>query len=160
MPFTRLEHKLPPPLVALCVGFLMWLAAHLTESVPLPFGVRVALAVVLACAGLGIAITGVVQFRRARTTTNPLHPEAASSLVRDGIYRFTRNPMYLGLMLILLGASLVGEYSLCSQAFGWTDDTLQTLARNSIDASFANADVKARLSEALSRWAGTPSSAP
>ena len=103
MPFTLLEHKLPPPLVALCVGLLMWLAAHLTESVPLPFGVRVALAVVLACAGLGIAITGVVQFRRARTTTNPLHPEAASSLVRDGIFRFTRNPMYLGLLLILLG---------------------------------------------------------
>lgn len=103
MPFTRLEHKLPPPLVALCVGFLMWVAAHFTESVPLPFGVRVALAVALACAGLGMAITGVVQFRRAQTTTNPLHPEAASSLVRDGIFRFTRNPMYLGLLLILLG---------------------------------------------------------
>lgn len=60
---------------------------------------------------------------------------------------------------VLLGASLVGEYALCSQAFGWTDDTLRTLARNSIEASFAHADVKARLGEALSRWTGTPSSA-
>ncbi len=53
---------------------------------------------------------------------------------------------------VLLGASLVGEYALCSQAFGWSDDDLRALARNSIDASFANADVKARLIQALSSW--------
>jgi adenosine deaminase len=53
---------------------------------------------------------------------------------------------------VLLGASLVGEYALCSKAFGWSDDDLRGLARNSIDASFANADVKARLIEALSSW--------
>lgn len=53
---------------------------------------------------------------------------------------------------VLLGASLVGEYALCSKAFAWTDDDLRSLARNSIDASFANADVKARLAQALSCW--------
>ena len=53
---------------------------------------------------------------------------------------------------VLLGASLVGEYALCSKAFGWTDGDLRALARNSIDASFANADVKARLIESLSSW--------
>ena len=57
---------------------------------------------------------------------------------------------------VLLGASLVGEYALCSQAFGWSDEELQALARTSIAASFANADVKATLNRALSRWAGTP----
>ena len=53
---------------------------------------------------------------------------------------------------VLLGASLEGEYALCSQAFGWSDEDLRAVARNSIDASFANADVKARLREALARW--------
>jgi adenosine deaminase len=53
---------------------------------------------------------------------------------------------------VLLGASLVGEYALCSKAFGWSDDDLRGLARNSIDASFANTDVKARLIQALSSW--------
>jgi adenosine deaminase len=53
---------------------------------------------------------------------------------------------------VLLGASLVGEYALCSQAFGWSDGDLRALARHSIDASFANADVKAGLTQALSRW--------
>ena len=53
---------------------------------------------------------------------------------------------------VLLGASLVGEYALCSEAFGWSDGELRSLARNSIDASFASADVKARLTRALSGW--------
>jgi adenosine deaminase len=52
----------------------------------------------------------------------------------------------------LLGASLAGEYALCRNAFGWSDADLRSLARSSIDASFANADVKARLIRALSRW--------
>jgi adenosine deaminase len=52
----------------------------------------------------------------------------------------------------LLGASLEGEYALCSEAFGWSDEDLRGLARNSIDASFANADIKAKLIQALSRW--------
>ena len=53
---------------------------------------------------------------------------------------------------VLLGASLEGEYALCSHAFGWSDEDLRALARNSIDASFANADVKASLLGALARW--------
>jgi protein-S-isoprenylcysteine O-methyltransferase Ste14 len=46
---------------------------------------------------------GVRAFRRARTTINPLNPEQASSVVTDGIYRHTRNPMYLGFAMMLVG---------------------------------------------------------
>ena len=53
---------------------------------------------------------------------------------------------------VLLGASLEGEYALCSKAFGWSDEVLRDLARNSIAASFANADIKAGLIQALARW--------
>jgi adenosine deaminase len=53
---------------------------------------------------------------------------------------------------VLLGASLVGEYALCSKAFGWSDDIVRSLAGNSINASFANADVKVRLTQALANW--------
>ena len=52
----------------------------------------------------------------------------------------------------LLGASLVGEYRLCRQAFGWTDDVTKEVARTSIEASFANANVKADLLSALNTW--------
>ena len=53
---------------------------------------------------------------------------------------------------VLLGATLEGEYAMCPRAFEWSDDDLRALAHNSIDASFANADVKAELIRALSRW--------
>lgn len=52
----------------------------------------------------------------------------------------------------LLGATLEGEYALCQQAFGWSDDDLRAVAATSIDASFAGADLKARLREQLQRW--------
>jgi len=53
---------------------------------------------------------------------------------------------------VLLGASLVSEYALCSKAFGWSDGDLRALARNSIYASFANPDVKATLTQGLASW--------
>ena len=52
----------------------------------------------------------------------------------------------------LLGASLVGEYSLCRQAFAWTDEVTKAVARTSIEASFADANIKANLLKALGSW--------
>ena len=53
-------------------------------------------------------ITGsaVLSFRRAHTTVNPMQPSSASSLVTSGIYRYTRNPMYLGMLFVLVGWAL------------------------------------------------------
>ena len=62
-----------------------------------------AFSVELILVGLGICALGVVAFRQARTTVNPLAPELASALVVAGIYRYTRNPMYLGFLILLLG---------------------------------------------------------
>ena len=104
---NTLELKIPPPVVALCLALLMWLVASyalpVAPSFDLPLGLRASLAVTLAFIGQGISIAGIVSFRRARTTINPLKPAAASALVRSGIFRFTRNPMYLGLLLTLVG---------------------------------------------------------
>jgi protein-S-isoprenylcysteine O-methyltransferase Ste14 len=96
-----LELRIPPPVVAVAVGLLMWLVATRTAPVPLPRGLRVALALALAAIGVGLAGAGVATFRRARTTISPLTPDATSALVRTGVYRMTRNPMYLGMLLCL-----------------------------------------------------------
>jgi protein-S-isoprenylcysteine O-methyltransferase Ste14 len=58
--------------------------------------------VALACAGGVIGIAAMVSFWRAKTTMNPIKPGAASLLVTGGVFRFTRNPMYLSLPLYLL----------------------------------------------------------
>jgi protein-S-isoprenylcysteine O-methyltransferase Ste14 len=98
-----LELKVPPPVVALLLGVLMWLTPSLAGIVDAPFAVRVALAVAFVLVGQVISVSGIVEFRRARTTINPIKVNATSSLVCSGIYRFTRNPMYVGLFLTLLG---------------------------------------------------------
>jgi protein-S-isoprenylcysteine O-methyltransferase Ste14 len=56
--------------------------------------------------GFLLAFSGIAAFRCARTTIDPHRPEAASSLVVGGVYRYTRNPMYLGLTMLLLAWTL------------------------------------------------------
>lgn len=48
-------------------------------------------------------LAGVLSFRRMETTVNPLTPEATTTMVTSGIYRFSRNPMYLGFLFVLVG---------------------------------------------------------
>jgi protein-S-isoprenylcysteine O-methyltransferase Ste14 len=98
-----LELKVPPPVLALSLALLMWFASSLVSPVVVPFGVRVGVALALLVIGQSISISGMVCFRRAKTTMNPIKPSAASSLVTGGVYRFTRNPMYLGLSITLMG---------------------------------------------------------
>ena len=67
---------------------------------------RVATAVATGAIGILIDLAGLFQFLRARTTINPLKPDNASALVIGGIYRWTRNPMYLGMATLLLAWGL------------------------------------------------------
>ena len=97
-----LELKVPPPILALCLALLMWFASSLVSPVAVPFGVRVGVALALVVIGQSISISGMVSFRRAKTTMNPIKASAASSLVTSGVYRYTRNPMYLGLSVTLM----------------------------------------------------------
>jgi protein-S-isoprenylcysteine O-methyltransferase Ste14 len=98
---SSLELKVPPPVLALLLGLLMWLASSLVAPVEVPFGLRVGVALVLASVGLVFGLAGMASFWRAKTTINPTRPTATSSLVTSGAFRFTRNPMYLSLLLYL-----------------------------------------------------------
>ncbi|MDA8485548.1 isoprenylcysteine carboxylmethyltransferase family protein [Pseudomonas resinovorans] len=101
-----LEHRIPPPLVAVLFGVLMWLLARWVPGIDAPSGWRIALALLVLAAGIAVCLSGVLSFRHARTTVNPLQPETASSLVSSGIYRHTRNPMYLGFAIALVAWSI------------------------------------------------------
>ena len=82
---------------------LMWALARYTTGFSMAPGLAPVLALVLAGTGGVIGMAGVRSFRRARTTVNPWRPHASSTLVIAGVYRWTRNPMYLGLALALAG---------------------------------------------------------
>ena len=96
------ELKVPPPLVALFMAGLSWLAAWAAPTLRFVLPHRNGIVLALFVAAVCVSVLGVASFRRARTTLNPLRPENASVLVMSGIYRYTRNPMYLGLLLALL----------------------------------------------------------
>lgn len=99
------EHRIPPPVVDLaCAGLMWWLASALPalQYWPRGGGGWVGLLVLaLVVVGGAIALAGTLAFRRAQTTINPLAPRRTRALVTDGVYRFTRNPMYLGMLLVL-----------------------------------------------------------
>ena len=97
-----LELKIPPPVVALLIAAAMWGISLATPLLDLPAHVRLVAGIAIALAGVVMAISGVAAFRRAKTTVNPLRPETSSFLVTSGVYRLTRNPMYVGLALALL----------------------------------------------------------
>ena len=101
-----LELKIPPPLIALTVAVLMWGIAEVVPSMALTFLRSTTLAGVVAAVGCGIALAGILQFWTASTTINPHTPQKSAQLVEHGIYRFSRNPMYLGLVIVLLAWAL------------------------------------------------------
>ena len=100
---SRLDLKVPPDAVALAVGGLMWLVSLVTPSVDGPRTYRVLVAVVLFVVGVGLIVAARVSFGRAGTTFNPTAPDRTSHLVTTGVYRWSRNPMYLGTEFVLLG---------------------------------------------------------
>jgi protein-S-isoprenylcysteine O-methyltransferase Ste14 len=101
-----LEAKIPPPAVALLVGLVMWGISHAAPLLNIPTRLRLIAAAMIVVMGALFSVAGVLSFRRARTTLNPTMPDAASTLVTSGIFRVTRNPMYIGLLLILVALAV------------------------------------------------------
>ena len=104
---TSLELKIPPAAVVLCMASLMWIVARLLPVGEVQLPARIFSAITCAAAGAITSSLGVIAFRRAHTTVNPTKPGATSSLVHSGVYSLTRNPMYLGFLLILCGWAIL-----------------------------------------------------
>lgn len=98
--------RVPPVALFVVCALLMWAVAAWLPSWRITLPGRTVVAVLLLLAAGAIGIAGVRAFGRARTTVNPLQPEKASALVTSGIYRRTRNPMYVALAIALLGWAL------------------------------------------------------
>ena len=103
---STLELKIPPALLFVVVAILMWLVSVWLPGIEFPLAIRIVAFMVFAGVGGVVAIAGVKAFARVETTVNPTAPEKSSSLVTSGIYGRTRNPMYVGLLLALVGWGL------------------------------------------------------
>ncbi|MDP4530423.1 isoprenylcysteine carboxylmethyltransferase family protein [Alkalimonas delamerensis] len=98
-----MEKKIPPLLLFVVFAGLIWLTASWPAPWPLWFSQL--LAILLLLDGSIFCGWAFWQFRRANTTVDPRYPERSSQLVTHGLYQFSRNPMYLGFLLLLLALS-------------------------------------------------------
>jgi len=101
-----LDFKIPPVALFLACAAAMWAlaAAYVGAAFLLP-GAAVAFVICVVLGG-GIGIAGVAAFRRHSTTVDPTAPDKTKSIVTDSIYKYSRNPMYLALVVTLAGWGL------------------------------------------------------
>ena len=95
--------KIPPPIVTLTFGLIIYSSKSFFPLYSVDDSNIIS--VIFLLFGLGIFSAAVQSFKKHKTTINPLSPNKASSLVNSGIFSYTRNPMYLGMLLILLSVS-------------------------------------------------------
>lgn len=101
-----LELRIPPPVVGLACAAAMWWLSTITPTLDIPSATRIGGSIIIALIGGAFDMAGLVFFLRAKTTVNPLKPATTTALVTTGVYRITRNPMYVGMLLMLVAWAL------------------------------------------------------
>ena len=99
-----MKTKIPPPILALVMVVLIYLSSFFIESTT--FNYQGSLSVLVLILGLACAIPSFKLFARYKTTISPLKPSDATALVTEGMYRYSRNPMYLGLLLLTIASTI------------------------------------------------------
>jgi protein-S-isoprenylcysteine O-methyltransferase Ste14 len=97
-----MDLKIIPVVQVIIAALLMWTGAYLFPSLYFYFLATKTLVITLVVIAIIVGLTAVFSFRNHKTTVDPTNPEKASKVVNSGIYAFSRNPMYLALLLVLL----------------------------------------------------------
>ena len=99
----NLTTKIPPPIITLIFGLIIYFSKTFFNQF-FSYNNNI-ISLFLLILGLTVFILAVKAFNRQKTTVNPLEPRKASSLVSSGIFKYSRNPMYLGMLIVLLSIS-------------------------------------------------------
>lgn len=106
------ELKIPPLALALACALAMWLASTQMPLLAFTIPGQQFIAISLTGLGIGIVLLAGLHFRNAGTTVNPTTPQATTAVVASGVYRLSRNPMYLGFLLVLAGWAVFLSHAL------------------------------------------------
>jgi len=127
---STLELKIPPLLLMVMIITLMWFVAQWLPNPAIPLAFKII--GFFNFVGLGLMFIGSagISFKKANTTLNPMNPDTSSTLVTSDLYEVSRNPMYLGILFILIGCAvfLSNAYALAlSVGFVWYMNRFQIL---------------------------------
>lgn len=107
-----MEQKILPVFQVIIAVLLMMLTVNFFPNFHYTFSLKFPIFLLLILLALSIAFIAVYSFKKHQTTVNPTKPEATSKIVHTGIYSFSRNPMYLAMLIFLIAISLLCENSL------------------------------------------------
>lgn len=96
--------KIPPPLLVIILTSLVYFSSTKLELIYLPY--RQMISTLILIIGLIIIISPVVNFIKSKTTVNPVKFENVNRLVTTGVYKYSRNPMYLGMIMIIISTTV------------------------------------------------------
>jgi|TARA_A100001011_G_scaffold259955_1_gene268423 protein-S-isoprenylcysteine O-methyltransferase Ste14 len=109
--------KIPPPLVVLILVISTFFSSKKIDLIQIPF--QTSIAIFILSVGILILINPVLKFIKSKTTINPIKFKKVNKLVTSGIYRYSRNPMYLGMLMIVISSSIfyLNIYSILTPLF-------------------------------------------
>jgi protein-S-isoprenylcysteine O-methyltransferase Ste14 len=145
---------IPPPVIGIVIAIAIVAGAHALPGWRWQAPVLVPLGSALIAIALLIEVISVLSFIRARTTINPLAPERSAALVTGGLYRISRNPMYLGMACLLVGICAIARFPfgfIGVVIFVWLITVLQILPEEkALEARFGEAFTAYR--QRVRRW--------
>lgn len=100
-----MKKRIPPPLIAMLCVLIIFLSKSIFPS--FVFSYKLQLGIFVSTIGFLLLIVSIKSFIDNKTTINPLNLKKSTYLVTSGVFRFSRNPMYLGMLLFLLGTAII-----------------------------------------------------
>jgi|TARA_B110000014_G_scaffold196920_1_gene146000 protein-S-isoprenylcysteine O-methyltransferase Ste14 len=109
--------KIPPPLIVLILVISIYFSSTKIDLIHIPF--QLPISIFILSVGILIFINPVLQFIKSKTTINPIKFEETNKLVTSGIFKYSRNPMYLGMLMIVISTSIfyLNIYSMLTPFF-------------------------------------------
>ena len=101
---SKKKLKIPPPILVIILITSIYFSSDKLDSISIPY--RTLFSIVILSIGILVIINPVVKFIKSKTTVNPVEFKNVEKLVTSGIYKYSRNPMYLGMIMIIISTAV------------------------------------------------------